>query len=165
MEQGQNCEKCGRPATCHVTEIAGGKMNTHHLCESCARKGTKIKPSPIEMLAKLLMQASPELKDLAGRKCPECGITFLEFQSAGRLGCPKDYELFEPGLEGILDRVHVSTAHVGKRPSADPAAAASRKRLQHMKQLLTEAVAAEDYESAAKLRDKIREMTGSEHEC
>ena len=36
-------------------------------------------------------QTAEELAHLDKQACPVCGITFYEFRSQGRLGCPHDY--------------------------------------------------------------------------
>jgi protein arginine kinase activator len=80
--------------------------------------------------------------------CPVCGITLAEFKAEGRLGCPHDYEALRAALEPLLERIHRSMTHAGKAPKA--------VRVREWKRLMHAAVAAEDYEEAARLRDLIR---------
>ena len=53
--------------------------------------------------------------------CPVCGITFFEFRSQGRLGCPHDYVCFQAQLEPLIVNIHGESEHVGKRPRQSPA--------------------------------------------
>ncbi len=90
--------------------------------------------------------------ELAGLTCPDCGLKFMEFRARGRLGCPLDYRVFARGLLPLLGRAHGATRHVGKvaRRRGD---AGERLRLRAR---LRDAIAREDYEQAARLRDQLR---------
>ena len=90
--------------------------------------------------------------ELAELTCPDCGIKFMEFRGTGRLGCPTDYQGFTQGLLPLLQRIHGATRHIGKVAKRRPAAE-FRLRL---RTLLREAIAREDYEEAARLRDRLR---------
>lgn len=160
------CDKCGSgEAVVRLTEIVNNEMTTSHLCEKCAaEKGLETTPEPAnfpltDFLAKM---GEPE----AGRSEPEgdircgfCGLTFATFKESGRLGCPHCYTSFEPHLRSLLRRIHGSTAHVGKvYLPPDPTASALEKRLEGLRRKLERAVAAEDFERAAELRDEIRSL-------
>src|SRR5262249_31924504 len=100
-------------------------------------------------------------EELARLTCPECGIKYMEFRAEGRLGCPRDYEVFRLGLEPLLQRIHRASRHVGKSPRRPPTAALLAELINLRKELRA-AVDAEAYEEAARLRDLIRqkEATG-----
>jgi protein arginine kinase activator len=95
----------------------------------------------------------PSVADLAGLTCPACGLKYAAFRADGRLGCPDDYDAFRPALEPLLDRIHRGTRHEGKTPRA----ANRRAELATLREQLAAAVAAEHYEDAARLRDRIRQ--------
>jgi protein arginine kinase activator len=80
--------------------------------------------------------------------CAACGMSAAEFKAAGRLGCAHDYDALRPALEPLLERIHRALAHAGKAPRA--------VRVRDWRRRLGAAVAAEDYEEAARLRDLIR---------
>jgi len=90
--------------------------------------------------------------ELAEMSCPDCGIKFMEFRAGGRLGCPQDYWAFSKGLMPLLQRYHGTTRHVGKRARRHEGAM-DRLRLRTR---LREAIAREEYEEAARLRDLLR---------
>ena len=52
--------------------------------------------------------------------CPHCGITFKQFRSQGRLGCPHDYVAFREELVPLIESIHCETQHVGKVPRHVP---------------------------------------------
>lgn len=94
--------------------------------------------------------------------CPDCGITLSEFRAKGRFGCPRDYEVFAEHLDPLLERIHdVQPAkHQGRLPASAGRIDVVEKRLSltDLRTRLTAAVAEENYEQAAKLRDQINEL-------
>ncbi|MBX3473898.1 MAG: UvrB/UvrC motif-containing protein [Planctomycetes bacterium] len=95
--------------------------------------------------------------------CPECGMTLAEFKHKGRFGCARDYEVFAGHLDPLLERIHDVTPprHKGRRPAHAPAGDALVQRsrdLAGLRQQLQAAVAEENYELAAKLRDQIQTL-------
>ena len=160
-----SCRFCGQPATVHLTDIVNKKKRQTFLCEPCARKKNIISddPSPqlnLQPLLQLIMGQMGLLEperavNPDGLTCEECGLKYAQFKAAGRLGCPSDYDAFRPTLEPLLDRIHRSLSHTGKVPTRErrKSAAASGENL---KRQLKEAIAAERYEDAARLRDLIR---------
>jgi len=95
--------------------------------------------------------------------CPDCGMTLAEFKAKGRFGCPRDYEVFAAHLDPLFERIHDVTPprHKGRRPEpADEADALVRQRreIAGLRDQLQGAVAEENYELAAHLRDRINEL-------
>jgi protein arginine kinase activator len=150
------CQSCGqRPATVTVTNIVAKQKRELHLCEECARDQHQILDGPslnLQALVQLIM-GLPAAADPAGLTCPTCGLKYAAFRADGRLGCPDDYDAFRSALEPLLDRIHRSTRHRGKVPRA----AGRRAELATLRDQLQAAVAAENYEDAARLRDRIRQ--------
>jgi protein arginine kinase activator len=106
------------------------------------------------VLQKLITANVGELVgELARRCCPNCGLRFMEFRVGGRLGCPADYEAFGPGLLPLVRKLQGASRHVGKVPARGQRPG-GRLRLRAE---LREAIAREDYEAAAHLRDRLRQ--------
>lgn len=61
-------------------------------------------------------------------------------------------------MPGLLRRIHGSTTHVGKVPAKGEAQLASQHRAEQLKEELKAAVAREDFERAAQLRDEIKTL-------
>lgn len=158
------CQRCGKEATVHLTEIANGQKIEKHLCEDCAAaEGVTIKAHvPLgKILEGLSLQAAAE-KELARLKCDVCGISFLEFRQQQLLGCPNDYKAFEQVLTPLLERAHEgSSVHTGKVPANAAEGERRQNELLRLRGRLKEAVAREDYEQAAELRDRIKKLEGS----
>jgi protein arginine kinase activator len=159
------CQKCDRPATFHITELTGGKPQELHLCEEHARSylTEESEPATASLAGALKGQmdvgrTAEELARLDQQACPVCGITFFEFRNQGRLGCPHDYICFEKELEPLIMNIHGETTHVGKRRHSAPHGTDRQTDLIRLRREMREAVTAEDYERASRLRDEIRQV-------
>ena len=64
-------------------------------------------------------------------------------------------------LVPLLEKVHGTSSHHGKTPARVQGEIESIRELEQLEDQLGEAVAAEQYERAAELRDCIREMKES----
>ncbi len=151
-----------KPATVHLTQIAGDKMQKVDLCEDCAKsKGTS---DPTFSLADMLLGlgASQEIEQAVGGaevKCPHCGFTQADFKKSGRLGCPACYQTFGEALEGLLKTMHKGTRHTGKAPEALRQSRDLSDRLKMLQRKLAKAIQDENFEEAATLRDEIKQMS------
>jgi protein arginine kinase activator len=162
------CQSCHvRKATVHLTEILENKEKHEvHLCEECANEQQQA--SGVEIMGLLSSAFAPVAKQAgaaAGNAlCPDCGLSYHEFRSRGRLGCPACYDTFRAALEPLLEKIHGGTQHMGKSP--DPAGASSHvqeRELVALRRRLQAAVKDENYELAARLRDDLRTLEeGSE---
>ena len=151
------CHYCGQPATLHLTDIVAKKKRELHLCEGCAKEHYLVPEGPtphlnLQALVQLIM-GMPATADPAALTCPTCGLKYAAFRADGRLGCPDDYDAFRAALEPLLERIHRGTRHQGKAPRA----AGRRAELDSLRDQLRAAVGAENYEDAARLRDRIRQ--------
>jgi len=158
-------------ATFHITELTDGKPVEMHLCEDHARKylsESSGDPTPVGGMAAALAQqiaigqAAEELAQLDQQSCPVCGITFFEFRSQGRLGCPHDYVCFEQQLQPLIVNIHGESEHVGKRPNHSTGDSERRTQLIRLRRELNAAVEEERYERASQLRDQIRRIENEE---
>ena len=170
------CDICGKKkATVHLTEIVDEQMSEMHLCEECARQ----KSSQMEQqfsLADLLAGLSDPNKAPASKeseksvlKCSRCGLPYEDFRKFGRLGCGECYASFKEHLTGLLRKIHGSNKYLGKTPSnyqenqeaplkEGAVALLQSEDLADLKQQLKSAIGDEDFEKAAQIRDKIRNL-------
>jgi protein arginine kinase activator len=158
------CSICKeRPATVHLTQIVGEKMQKLDLCEECAKAKGVNDPAGFALADLMLgLGASQEIEQAAGGaeiKCPRCGFTQADFKKSGRLGCPECYKTFSEGLSGLLKTMHKGTRHVGKAPEALRASRENADRLKTLQKKLKKAIDEEHFEEAAKVRDEINQMT------
>ena len=147
-------------AKVHLTQIVGDKMQKVDLCEECAKSKGVNDPAGFSLADLLLgLGASQELAGPYGgdeTKCPSCGFTQADFKKAGRLGCSECYNTFAEGLEGLLKTMHKGVRHVGKVPQALRQGRDLTEQLRQLQKRLDKAVAGEDFEQAASLRDEIK---------
>ena len=172
------CDKCPKKATVHLTEIVDGKAMEMHLCEDCARDQSQHMEQQFG-LADLLAGLTdfgkhvPEVqKDTLA--CSSCGLLYDDFRKFGRFGCAQCYVAFKPHLKTLLKKIHGSNVHLGKKivvtdvpevaaavslPSQEPTVKEPEvETIDSLRIRLHEAIADEDFEMAATLRDQIREL-------
>ena len=157
------CDICGKKeATVHLTEIVNDKMTKLHLCEECAKeKGTEMEEhfglsDLLAGLADLGADIQPETMEAI--KCPHCKFTYQDFKRVGRLGCGECYEAFKAQLAPLLKRIHGADRHAGKVPLMVGKTVKETRTLQELKMRMEQAIRAEEFEEAARLRDQIKEL-------
>lgn len=92
------------------------------------------------------------------KACPVCGTTYSDFARSGKFGCGECYNIFKSEAERVLKQVHASSTHSGKIPSKSGAEVKAKRRLADLRKQLKDAVASENYETAAKLHSEIKEL-------
>lgn len=165
------CQECSeRPASLHFTKIVNGEKTEFHLCESCARDKGELLPggqngfSIHNLLSGMLNfdyadQAKTKAETTPNQlRCKTCGLTYQQFSKIGRFGCSDCYHYFKPVLEPLFRRVHGNTAHSGKVPERAGGQLKRKRELDELKTQLQNLVAREEFEEAARVRDRIREL-------
>ena len=160
------CENCGvNNATTHIKKVINGVVTEQYLCQSCYAKKGYGANSLAGMLASVFGDTTNEFLSPTAKTCDECGCTFSDIVNFGKVGCPKCYETFYDELLPYLKRIHSSVTHVGKIPNRAPLSILDTKNeLETLRSRLNDAVLKEEFEIAAKLRDKIREIERKEDE-
>lgn len=153
MSKPIQCSLCDEVATVHLSQVVHGKVTKVHLCEACAQKGGATDPAVFQ-LADALTASGPA----PSLSCPRCGFTDVDFRKRGRLGCPSCWEVFGDALGGLLLKVQHEAAHVGRAPAGTVTSGQLRRRLDEARREMGQAVAREDYEAAARLRDEIARL-------
>lgn len=152
------CEMCGKnQASTFLTLVVNDKVKKMHLCPACASESGLDGSHPISITDVLLgLGGKKETSGATSHKtCPRCHMRIADFKKTSRLGCQDCYEAFAVELDPLLDAMHKGKQHVGKTPAHVPAPALMN--LAALKKSLDDAIRAENYEEAARLRDKIRE--------
>jgi protein arginine kinase activator len=153
----QLCQSCKKnAATVHLTEIVEGVKREVHYCEACAQTEGLSPLSPQIYFPNLVGPVAGGSEVEPDLKCPECGLTYAEFRQRGRLGCGADYDLFREGLNQLLERIHGSNQHIGKIPQSEGDNLKLEREIIELKRELKRAIHMEDYEQAARIRDRIR---------
>jgi protein arginine kinase activator len=175
-----NCERCGEhPAEIPYTEVREGRVEKLRICRQCARSlgfavedepssggtsASRESPAPPTDETEGGKPAGKPLEDadpLGARRCPLCGLTGDRLREESLFGCPRCYEVFAEALEPLFRRIHGAVLHRGRLPGGirppetDP---------EDLRRRLREALQHEDYEEAARLRDRLRAGGGSRGE-
>lgn len=155
------CQRCPKQAAYHITDVVGdGQFDERHLCEECAKKHL-YEPTPTPAVTAPPTEP-PTPAELGAKVCDVCGQKFVEFRNSGRLGCAHDYDAFREELVPLLENIHGEVKHAGKSPRRLPAVQAVEKELAALRKQLQQAVTAERYEEAARLRDSIKRAEAGE---
>ncbi|MCD8237742.1 MAG: UvrB/UvrC motif-containing protein [Clostridiales bacterium] len=178
------CQKCNHNnATVHYEQNINGKVTKLDLCPECAKEMNIGMPQFSTGFSSLLdgfgslfgeMPSISSFFDtpsqIASTSCTGCNTSLGELNNSSFLGCPDCYSAFESLIENTLGRCQKDIRHTGKRPNRlggrskteeNTGAADSGKPMTEVEKLraeLKEAVKAENYEKAAELRDKIKEL-------
>lgn len=160
------CEECQKnPAVVTIAETYNGKLTQLHLCAECAAQKGYINFSSGMAWPKLLgsfFGFSPVKVDQMGfvdnKTCSNCGIGLNAISQSGKLGCSECYENFKEQLEPTLRRIHSNTGHTGKIPKRGASRIIVKRKIEALKIKLQAAVAEEQYEQAAELRDEIKNL-------
>lgn len=157
------CDNCKKnEATVFYEENINGKKMSYNLCAKCAEeKGVGIPDFGREMLSfgnglfggfLNAATALPRALSMLGRgrgaeterRCPVCGSTLADITRNGRLGCGECYSVF-----GGMPLPRPKKAPREKSEAEKPDRAKLEARLK-------KAVAEENYEEAARIRDILR---------
>lgn len=159
------CEECGKKqATVSITVTTGNGTNTRRLCPDCMKKMefNLVKGDIQSFLSSVLSVLGNEKKaEQPSIVCSSCGLSFSEFEHTGRLGCAQCYRDFSNQLKPSLQKIHGRTQHAGRKPKAfvpDPQDEL-QQRLNELRKQMDEAVADENFEEAARLRDELRALS------
>lgn len=131
-----------------MTTVVGEELKRTDLCEDCARKTGAIHPSGF-LSAETLMTGMAHPSTAETEKCPACGYPADSLHKTGRLGCAACYEKFSVTLAEALRESQKDLTHIGKRPGRKSA------RREDLEMELKQLIRSEQYEEAAKIRDRI----------
>ncbi|MCC7192870.1 MAG: UvrB/UvrC motif-containing protein [Phycisphaeraceae bacterium] len=161
----RKCDLCAKDAVHHEVSIIKGQKVEKHLCEDHAAEQGVVKSftshTPINELLTNFVKKHSGMTTQTEIVCDNCGMTFAKFREHGLLGCPQCYTAFDAVLSPLIERAHEgATHHIGKVPRRAGPGEQRQNDLLLMRKRLAEAVAAEDYELAARLRDDLRKFEG-----
>lgn len=155
------CDVCKKkPATVFLTQIVGGKIQKVNLCESCSKEKGVADPTGFALTDLLLgVGNSDEVASPVGSaRCPVCGFSQAELKKTGRLGCSACYDTFGDALNSLLKAMHKGIEHHGKIPARAMRTQQITRQVEALQSSLAQAVDDENYETAAALRDQIRQL-------
>jgi len=182
------CQRCGVvEATVHFSDPGNSPRRFQWLCAQCADKivsslvgqSDQDKPKPDnsapkawdptdlnsqiaqskkgELLGKMFgLTDDGEISD--DRACQGCGLRLKNFQQNGLLGCPQCYVDFRNVLRSFLSRLHGHKSHLGRIPGQSRSVSSPNVMIMRLRVDMEKAIAAEEFETAASLRDEIEKL-------
>ncbi|HOO25589.1 MAG TPA: UvrB/UvrC motif-containing protein [Clostridiales bacterium] len=157
----QNCER--QEATTHITKVVNGETTATHLCSQCAANlgyGDFLSGFSLNLggLFDSIGNEKRKSGQIAQTRCPKCGSSFEDIAKSGKIGCAECYNTFYEKLLPTLQRIHGRIRHSGKVSEAACEENKKQSELEKLRCRLNAAVEEQNYEEAAVLRDKIREL-------
>ena len=157
------CEICGKEkAVVRIRQIIGNESKEMHLCETCAReKGILGNEGGVGDGVAWLLQGLFEKvpsKTSHAVACPVCGTRFRDIRESNRIGCSQCYMTFTKDLRRIMKSSGAGKTHKGKLPNRVLSYKLFFIDRENLKIHLQSALENEEYEKAAVLRDKIKQI-------
>lgn len=155
------CDQCEKEATVHLTQVVEGVVKKIHLCETCAAQSGFDIQGPVSITDILLGmggEQTPTRRPSSERECPRCLMKRSDFKKSGRLGCPECYGVFSEDLVPLVKAMHRSQQHSGKVPAGEGERARLNAVIAQTQNELDQAIAAEEFEKAAGLRDQLQSL-------
>ncbi len=157
------CQNCKRnDAGVHLKRIVGGESAEIHLCSVCAAalgvRDAVTGFSPFGEMFGGLTAASSARSANRVLRCETCGFSFEDIARTGLPGCPDCYRTFSVKLRPTIGKLHGRAVFRGKIPEKYEASRKNQLEIAELKAQLEKAVETEDFESAVRLRDRIRSL-------
>lgn len=158
------CEKCKKNiATMHIKSVVNGVVSEKHLCSNCYDDTSFNDETSLDDMLLSLMNNhfTPSIKSV--NRCPVCNSTLNDISNSGKVGCPKCYEVFKESLIPFIKRIQGNINHIGKTPNNNlNMTPDNSNEIDKLKEKLKSLIAEEKFEEAAVIRDRIKELEGSE---
>lgn len=164
------CKKCGKnEASVYLRRTVNGESSEIALCRECAESDPEVMKMMKGSMAGDLnffggLFDFPSVRGMlssAKTQCPLCGATYEDIARSGMVGCAECYNTFRDRLASSIARLHGNVRHTGRAPARLKAKNERADRLKRLREEQQAAVAAENFERAAQLRDEIRSLENS----
>ena len=154
------CEICDmREAFITMNFFRPGTSHSLWICLSCMQKHTPLwqdlddeKRNHIFQHIHRAMQPRDEIIPV----CPVCGRSLKEFEQSASAGCAECYNVFADSVSETLSNINCRLPYAGDFPTTEGASFISEKR--EYLSLMKKAAEEHNYEEAAALRNKLKDM-------
>lgn len=169
------CQKCGKKqADTHIKRVINGAFEEYDLCSECAKElgytnifndfSQELSGGFNSLLGSFFSNALPARSQAT--RCEVCSTSYADIARTGMMGCSNCYTIFADQLMPTIRRVHGNTTHCGKhsvfakKEESNPIETPVENPVETLKAQLKEAIENQEFEKAAELRDKIKELEG-----
>jgi len=173
------CDFChDNEATIHLIKIQGSNVEKINLCKECAKDFSFLtEKDSYNDLTRILYRFFNSginehhsgrnkkiLRNISysrNRKCPLCGIDLKTIKKIGRVGCSNCYNEFKDVLFPIIKSIQGSLENKGKVPIKTNRKIRLEKNIKDLKHKLKNEIMIENFEEAARIRDRIKKLEDS----
>ena len=170
------CDFCKKnKATIHLIRVQNDNVEKVNICAECAGDFSFFSEDDFyKDLTKILykifkadegqLNGRMELKNLKNleirknRACSFCGMDLNNIKKLGKMGCPNCYSEFKNILLPIIKAIHKNIEHRGKIPENTSRQIKLEKSVRDLRNRLKREIFVENFEEAARIRDKIRQL-------
>ena len=165
----QNCKK--KEATTHIKRVFNGEVTESHLCQSCAQDlgvGNLFDDFSLnlpDIFSGFFGDSAFALGESRLDRCEKCGCCFDDIIKSGCVGCAHCYDKFYQKLLPSIQRIHGKAKHSGKVPECtdikpEIKEKTAQEKIAELQKDMDSAVAQQNFERAAIIRDEIKKMKG-----
>ena len=163
------CQICNKnEANIVFTQIVNNEKIVLQICTECAKKkgiSIEIEKPSYPKIHSFIGSLTGDIgekdeKEIPDMTCNVCGLTFAEFKKNGLFGCDKCHMAFGEHISHLLKQIHGTDVYEGKLPDELSGEGEKIQKLRNLRSELKRCIELEDYESAAKLRDRISKIEG-----
>ncbi len=137
----------------HVTDIENLKVISKDMCFLC---GIPYMLGGGDLLIKKTLDLFVNKTEVGVQSipsCPNCSHSIKDIIATGKLGCGNCYEFFKDSIKPLIDKCqNGAMKHIGKRPTC------FGKTKEILEKELQEAIKAENYELANKIKAKLNDI-------
>lgn len=158
------CEVCNKnEATVKLIAIIDGVKTERHMCAECVEKQKRrVRAEGMQSMLSAIISSARKNQEGSSLRCSGCGLSYDEFRKTSHLGCAQCYDDFRMQLRPLLIRLHGRTQHAGRMPEKVDETLRTSTELEQLRREMEVAIACEDFEQAAELRDRLRALTTCE---
>jgi len=157
------CQKCNlREGKIHIINGNGEDRTEYILCDECAKSfenyDLETSFTDNDFLTSLIesIQSSPlKVNYIMTTNCKRCGMSYGNYRKLGRVGCSECYNSFLEKITTLIVNIQGSSVHSGKTPKNHLNYVNNKKVIKEFKNELNKEILKENFEEAAKIRDKI----------
>jgi len=170
------CDFCkNNIATVHLIRVQNDNVEKVNICLECAKDFSFFSEDDFyKDLNKILYRifqsdggrvddykSKKTLKNLKikkNRSCSFCSMDLKKIKKLGRMGCPHCYNEFKSVLLPIIKTIHEDMEYRGKIPENTSRQVKLEKSISDLKNRIKNEIFVENFEEAARIRDKIKQL-------
>jgi len=154
------CDFCKKNvATVHLIRVQNDSVEKVNICSECARDFSFFSEDDFykdlsNILSKIFQSDQESIYDSRTSQ----SLASIDIKKKQVMGCPHCYGEFRSILLPIIKAIHRDTQYRGKIPEAVPRKVKLEKSISDLRKRLKREIFIENFEEAARIRDKIKQL-------